>query len=301
MKKFILRICLFALFLFIIDKGFYYFLDKAPKLEYDQRLEQVINGKVNKELIVLGSSRGAGNIIASQIQNETKLTSYNLSYPGSNVLFHEFILKSLLKFNKKPKKIIFSIDNPSEFLEEKSLLFRFDRLYPLSKYNYINKELVDREERNLLSWVFCLGRLNKTSFSLKQVSAPVENPILTCGSMPFIKKLPNAKMEFSNTVETYDANKELSEKLQAFKNIQSICKENNIQLIFVFSPNYKTFNTNFEKRFRKLMLPENEILVYDKTNPIYKKEAYYFDVSHLMKNGATVFTNEIVEYIKKKQ
>lgn len=290
---------MFALFLFIIDKGFYYFLYEAPKLEYDTRLEKVIKGEVNKELIILGSSRGAGNIIAGQIQKETKLTSYNLSYPGSDVLFHEFLLKSLLKFNHKPKKIIFSIDNPTEFLNEKSLLFRFDRLYPLSKYNYINKELVDRKERNVLSWLFCLGRLNKNSFALQQISAPNENPILPCGSMPFIKKLPNAKLTFSNSIEKYDTKKELSEKLQAFKNIQNSCKENNIQLIFVFSPNYKTFNANFEKRFRKLMLPENKIVVYDQTNPIYKKENYYFDVSHLMKNGATIFTNEIVAFIKK--
>jgi hypothetical protein len=283
--------------LFIIDKGFYYFLDKAPKLEYDQRLEKVINGKINKDLIVLGSSRGAGNIIASQIQKETKLSSYNLSYPGSNVVFHEFILKSLLQYNQKPKTIIFSIDNPYEFMEEKSLSFRFDRLYPLSKYNYINQELVNREERNILSWAFCLGRLNKASFSFKPVQAPLENPILSCGSMPFIKKLPTPKMEFFDNIEVYDMNKELPEKVLAFKNIQAICKEKNIQLIFVFSPNYRKFNTNFEKRFRKLMMPENKILVYNTSNPIYKDEAYYFDVSHLMKNAATVFTTEISTFI----
>jgi hypothetical protein len=299
MKKFLLKIGLFALVLFIFDKGFYYFLDKAPTLEYDQRLEQVINGKINKDLIVLGSSRGAGNIIASQIEKETKLSSYNLSYTGSNVLFHEFILKSVLKFNKKPKKIILSIDSTHEFIYEETLNFKFDKLYPLSKYNYINNELIDKKERNIASLLFCLGRLSKNSFSLKKEQIPTKNPFLPCGSMPFVEKLPGSNIEFSKNIEVYDIKKELPEKLKAFKNIQTICNENNIQLIFVFSPNFKAYNVDFEKRFRKLMLPENKILIYNKTNPIYKDKAYYFDVSHLMKSGAVIFTSEISTFINK--
>ena len=297
MKQFLLKIGLFAIVFFIIDKGFYYFLDVAPKLEYDERLELVINGKINKDLIVLGSSRGADNIIASQIENQTKLSSYNLSYIGSNVIFHEFILKSILKFNEKPKIIIFSIDNPYEFIEEKSLLFRLDRLYPLSKYNYINQELINKEERNLLSWTFCLARLTKTNFALKQVKTPLENPILSCGSTPFVKKSSSSKMNFSESFEEYNTKNELPEKLKSFRRIQTICKVNNIKLIFVFSPNYCNFNTNFYRRFQKLMFAENKVLVYDNTNPLYKDEAYYFDVSHLMKNGAIVFTTEISTFI----
>ena len=297
MKKFLLRIGLFAFVLFIFDKGFYYFLDKAPTLEYDQRLEQVINGKINKDIIVLGSSRGAGNIIASQIEKETSLSSYNLSYTGSNVLFQEFILKSVLKFNKKPKKIILSIDNTHEFIYEKTLNFKFDKLYPLSKYNYINNELIKQKERNIASHLFCLGRLSKNSFLLEQEPIPTKNPFLPCGSMPFVEKLPGYKFEFSNAIEGYDIKKELPEKLKAFKNIQAICKENNIQLIFVFSSFFKEFNTDFEKRFRKLLLPENKILIYNKANPIYKDKAYYFDASHLMKSGAIIFTSEISTFI----
>lgn len=297
MKKFLLQISLFALVFFIFDKGFYFFLDKAPTLEYDQRLEQVINGKINKDLLVLGSSRGAGNILASQIEKETKFSSYNLSYTGSNVMFQEFVLKSVLKFNKKPKKIILSIDNNQEFVYEKTLNFKFDKLYPLSKYNYINKELIDQKERNILSLAFCLGRLSKKSFLLEKEQVPTKNPFLACGSMPFIEKLPGYKFEFSQQNEVYDVKKELPEKLKAFQNIQAICKANTIQLIFVFSPNYKQFDTNFEKRFRKLMLPENKILIYNRTNPIYKDQAYYFDALHLMKSGAIIFTSEISTFI----
>jgi hypothetical protein len=128
MKRFLKNSILFIILFFIIEKGTYYFLYKSPEREYDKRLENVINGKVNKDLIVLGSSRGSGNIIASQIEKETGLSSFNLSYQGANIIYLEFILKTLLKFNKAPSKVLLAIDNPAEFTKVSTLNFRFDRL-----------------------------------------------------------------------------------------------------------------------------------------------------------------------------
>jgi hypothetical protein len=39
-----------------------------------------MDGKINKDIIFNGSSRGARDIIASQIERETGQTAYNLSY-----------------------------------------------------------------------------------------------------------------------------------------------------------------------------------------------------------------------------
>ncbi|NEW78278.1 MAG: hypothetical protein GZ086_02395 [Gelidibacter sp.] len=297
MKKFIKHSVLFFVIFFIAEKSAY-FISNASEREYDKRLEYVINGKMNKDLIILGSSIGASNILAGQIENETGLTAYNLSYPGSNVLFHEFILKSLLKFNNSPKTIILTIDNPSEFIEEKTLKYRSDRLYPLAKYNYINNELINQNEKNFMSKLFCLARLNTSVFKFDKIKTPIENPIDSSGSMPFIKKTSTIEMEFLEEVKGYTIKFELKEKLRAFKSIQKLCADNNIQLIFVFSPNYQKFNAAFEKRFQQLMLDENKIMVYDTLNPIYKNKDFYYDVSHLMKNGASIFTAEISTFIK---
>ncbi len=95
MKKFIKTILIFTLIFFIIDKAAYFILVKTSKLQSDKKLEKILEGGMDKELIVLGSSRGIGNLIGEQLENETGLTTYNLSYRGSDIIFQAYIFKSL--------------------------------------------------------------------------------------------------------------------------------------------------------------------------------------------------------------
>lgn len=299
MKRFLIHILSFAILFFIGEKLSYFFLIQAPKREYDKRLEKIIKGEINKDLVVLGSSRGAGNVLAGQIEKETGLTAYNLSYQGSNVIFHQFILKTLLDYNSKPKTILLVVDNPYEFVEEESLGFRYDKLYPLTKYSYINNILIKNGEHSSISKFLFLERLHSCHSKLKKEKAPDENPIDASGSMPLLisnKKLPDYLM----VEENYKTDCELEDRLNAFRNIQNICREKNIELVFVVSPNYKTLNIDFIARFKKLMLPENKIKVYDTENSIYKDSSYFYDVSHLNKKGAEIFTKELIQFINSK-
>ncbi|AXT20751.1 hypothetical protein D7030_11735 [Flavobacteriaceae bacterium AU392] len=296
MKKFLLNIVVFSALFFIVEKSIYFFIANAPNKEYDKRLEYILKGEMNKNLIVLGSSRGANNIIAEQLQNETGLTSYNLSYRGADIVFQEFLLKTLLKFNTKPKKVILIIDDIYEFNYEPTLKFRIDRLSPLKKYNYINNELIRRGNKNVLSKIFCLSRVNRKDFNLKKNNVLPINKMTAFGSKVILSK-GNSKMTYKSTFEKYSTEFEQKEKLHAFSRIQELCKSNQIELIFIFPPNYRIFNTSFLNRFNELVQQENKIMIYDTLNPVYKNESYYRDVSHLMKNGAEIFTSEVSTFI----
>ena len=102
-----------------------FFINSSPSKEVDKRLEFVLKGKINKDIIILGSSKGSRDIIASQLESETNQTAYNLSYPGSNIEFHEFMLRTLVTFNNAPKMVILTVDNPIQFLNESLINFRF--------------------------------------------------------------------------------------------------------------------------------------------------------------------------------
>ena len=114
----------------------------------------------------------------------------------------------------------------------------------------------------------------------------------------FLKNKKSTEMKFITEVEDHSETDWLVDRLSAFKNIQKICKLNNIEIIFVFSPNFRTFNDSFKNRFEKLVFPENKIMVYDTLNPIFKNEKYYYDVSHLNGNGADIFTSELISFIE---
>ena len=297
MKTFLKYVFLIALIFFVLEKGFYYFIAYAPKKEYDKRLECILEGKMNKDIVVLGSSRGANDIIAKHVEDATHFSTYNLSYRGSNILFHEFILTSLLKFNKPPQKVLLVLDGVFEFVGNSTLNFRNDRLLPLKKYNYVNDELIEQGEKNILSHVFCLSRIDRKDFSLRKSKPDPKNTLTPHGSILETAKLKKT-LVYNHQPVPYTSDNEIPEYIDALRRIKQMCRMNGIELVFVFPPNFETFNVSFFNRFSEFVDSE-KVLVYDTLNPKYKDESYYLDHSHLLKNGAEVFTSEIIKFLNK--
>lgn len=295
MKRFVKHIILFVIIFFVVEKITWFVLQNGPLKQFDTRIEHLVKGQINKELIVLGSSRGIGNILARQLENETNLSAYNLSYQGSNVNFHEYILKTLLKHNQTPKIIVLSIDNPSQFLDDKTITFRNDMLKPFTKYNYINETLIKQGETSRLSTLLFSARLHRAHFLFRKKTPHKNNPQDSSGTMPLLKK-NSLYLFYDKDVTPYDITQEEPSKLKAFKSIQELCKTNGIRLIYAISPSFNAFNYNFYNRFKRLVNEKN-IVLYDTLNPKYKDRAYYFDYTHLLKNGATLFTSEISTFI----
>ncbi len=298
MKKFIKNLLLFGVLFFFFDKIFIVFLAISPTKEIDKRLESVLNGKLNKEIIVLGSSRGARNIIASEIEKKTGHSAYNLSYPGSDIEFHEFIIRSLVKYNKTPKAVILSLDYPMAFLPDSILNFRLDRMYPLVKYNYINDELVARGEKNkLMSYLFALHRMNKSNIDIRQKKFSALDTIFPDGSMPISFQRHDEDWSPSATLYKYNKKNELKVKLECFKKIRAICKEKNIKLILVLPPFFDTMDPKFKERVLQLSENNSDFFEFNHQNPIYKSKDYYYDRTHLNNKGAKIFSNELADYL----
>lgn len=298
MARFLKTLIFFIVLFLLFDRLFYSFLWISPKLEVDKRLEEVITGKINKDLMVFGSSRGARNIIASQIEDSLSIEAYNLSYPGSDITFHEFMLRSVIKFNKKPKIVLLVIDNPDEFYPSSSIKFRLDRLYPLSKYDYINEELILKGEKSILSNFIVLERINKRNFDIRKKQFSALDTIFKCGSMPISFQDNRTSYQNDTILRKYETNKELKEKLAAFNSFQNLCTEHGIKMIVVFPPQLINIDNGLEERIRALTSTSATIYSYDKQNPVYQNKNYFYDIAHLKKNGAQVFTNEIINFLK---
>ncbi|HNP33129.1 MAG TPA: hypothetical protein PKN96_07535 [Flavobacterium sp.] len=300
MKKFLIYLAAFSVLFLIYDRLFLFFIYASPSKESDKRLELVLNGKINKDIIVMGSSSGARDIIASQLEKETKQTVYNLSYPGSNIEFHEFLLRSLLTFNSTPKMVILTLDGPNEVLPDSMLTFRLDRLYPLIKYDYINKELIDRNEKNaILSKLFVLHKMTKANFDLRQKKFTALDTVFSDGSMPisFQKENVNWNEKLEDTI--YQLQKESKVKIKCLQKIVTVCKQHNIKLLLVFPPNFREITPMFEKRMLQIAGKNSWFYEYDASNKIYTNKDYYFDLNHLKRNGAVIFTHEIADYLSK--
>jgi len=300
MKKFLSKILIFSLLFFAFDKLFILIRNYTPQLEVDQRLDILLQGKMDADILIFGSSIGARGIIASNLSKELNLKAYNLSYPGSNIDFHEYILRQALEHgNKKPKTVILTIDEPAQLIKNNSINFRHERLYPLVKYSEVRNELVLREEKNkFFAQLFVLYQLNKSNFDLRKKHFTIHDSIMPCGSMPSYNTTNNFPAKYEQLPSTYHKEKESKYLLSKFNSFVNLCYQNKINLVLVFPPKYKNRNKALEERFKFLTKNKALYFSFDDQNPVYRNKLYYEDASHLRTNGAIIFSQDLAIFLQ---
>ena len=298
MVKYIIQLSLFLGIFLVIDKLFIPVINWSANAEVDKRLELIINGEMNKDIIVTGSSRGSRDVIAHRIGNRLGVSAYNLCYPGSDVVFHKFLIESLLKFNKPPKYILLVVDDNQELQYEGTVVFRKDRLYPLVKYPYIWSYLADIDDKpEWISRLLIINRLNKSNFDLRKKQFTPHDTLTSCGSMPISWHRDDWFYQFVDD-DSYDIENEVDYKLKAFLEMINLIKSSGSHLVIVFPPNYKPHSPDFEKRIKYLAGEDVDYCVYDVKDSVYLMRDSYFDESHLMREEAERFTDEIINYIE---
>ena len=298
MMKFAAKLLLFAVIFLIYDKIFIIVANRSAEVEVDKRLEYLVKGEINKDIIVIGSSRGARDIVAEQIENETGFSAYNLCYPGSNLEFHAFILRTLVEFNDLPQVVLLVVDDDTEFLYDSTITFRKDRLYPLVKYPYIREELANLGDKDkYLSKFLILHQLNKANFDIrKKVFTPLDT-IMNCGSMPISWQAKAKDRYFIADEREYNPDNEVIEYVNSYKEIIKTCSLNKIRLVVVFPPLSRSHSKSFENRIKELSDGDIHFYIYNTENQIYRNKDYYQNGGHLMRKGAVVFTDEIILFL----
>ncbi len=299
MTKFLYKITIFSLIFFVIDKAFLLVEKKLPSWQADRRLEKLLEKEIAADLIVLGSSRGAADIIAGQMDAVINKSCYNLCYKGSDIIFHEFLFEKVTQLQQnKPKWVALVLDDPSELLPSTNLKFREDKLYPLIGYPSIKEELVARGKKTALivDWFVSYRIRESIPQNLKQAYSKT---LMPCGSEPIDEPSKGLDtIEFDAKLDEYEPSKELKAKKEALHSILDMAKKHQIQLLFVFPPNYYGQNKIFAKRMRALIGEEALFYNYNTDNEVYSTAKYYYDGAHLNRSGAKIFTQELAAYIK---
>ncbi len=300
MKKFLITSLIFFAGFFVVDKALLFLRNTAPAREVDKRLEMIITGKMNSNILIYGSSRGARDIIASQLADSLHTTAYSLAFPGSGIEFHQWLLEQTLKNgNKKPGLVMLVVDDPTELLPNGLLHFRLDRLYPLVKYPVIREQLIERDGKDeYLSKLFIVSQLGISNFNITQKHFKRIDTLLPDGSMPISWQDSRFAGKYLTNITQYKVEDEIPGNRQAFLNFIKLCKENNINLLVVSPPNCYRSTIGFNERMKELTAGYGSFLLFDSTKPYTKDGSYYYDDVHLRTNGAIIFTNEVIDYIK---
>jgi len=299
-KPFVRTLLIILVITFIVDKLFYFSLNHLPKQQYDKRLEKIITGELDKDIIILGSSRAARNILAEEIESKTRISSFNLGFPGSDIDFHSFLLKSLIDAGTKPRIVLLVLD-PVTF-KKSELTFRMDKLYPLMKYDAMNKVVCTRDGKSTFFSKISIAYRVRENFPMNYFRWKPDKfeVVKENGSMPLEGKseLWNPDTFNYSYFSQYDSSDEAEIYQNIINDIVFMCRNNNIKLIYVYPPNFAPFQASFVDRVQNLTSDSIPSIIYDLNDSIYHKVEYFYDGGHLNTAGAKIYTNEIIKSLK---
>ncbi|MEO0731828.1 MAG: hypothetical protein AAFZ52_03265 [Bacteroidota bacterium] len=299
MAKLLIKCGVFLLLLVLVDKAFLPVRQSAPARQEDQRLHRLFSGELNKELIVIGSSRGAADIEAWALEAGLNLEAFNLSYGGTDVDMHTYLLEQLVAHNDAPRMIIKIIDDSFELTAADKNRFRFDVLYPLVRHAPVREELVRRGEKNYwLTQLFITHQLSKSAYDPRPVS-PASDTIRRYGLMPKSGHIKDKEQYLSRREGPYEEERELAYKLAAFRAFQQLAHEHGIRVVYAIPPSFKPPTPGFRERITEL-LRSDELLFYNPAEVTqYQDRSLFSDPYHLNAYGAKCYTRDLLRFLQR--
>jgi hypothetical protein len=271
----------------------------APLQKQDTRIQKIINHEINSDIIILGSSRALNNYSPQALQKGTGKTCYNLGFSGSNVIFHEEILKLVLSKSKKPELIVYNIDDAGTLFTNEGISFRFDILYPFVENNDVNSIVCEQNKKALWATYLCRTYRHNVNFvnavryllnGKEDLDIMVSN-IDSMGANLIPVGASKAKASFLKTRILPEAQDLNMDYINSFVNIQKICAANNIKLVVCFPPLLMKPMQGFENRIKKLLLPSTYSFSF--SSRFTQNPELFLNPDHLNCDGAFVFSDSL--------
>ncbi|MBT3864559.1 hypothetical protein HOF67_00855 [Candidatus Peregrinibacteria bacterium] len=305
-KKSVLAIAIFLIILLALDRAISFAISEAIiARQYDTRIQKIMDQELDHDILVFGSSRASRNIRAEQISEITGTSMYNLGFHGSDVDYHEDILRLTLEAGNIPKEIILVVDDDFEVIEHPAINFRIDTLYPFLNYRPVTNIVCKRETKECIPTY--ISHSYTQNINLDEALAYLDegqlipddlNQIQPDGSMPiFIKSEKYPAMQYDGSTRQYDPTKESPLLLEEFAKIVALCEKYNIALTILFPPNYKKPTAGFKKRILELAGP-NATSIDFSTDPTFQKKSLYYDTNHLDDQGSLLFSKKLANTLK---
>jgi hypothetical protein len=261
-------------------------------------------GKINSDIVIYGSSRAWKHLSPKIITQKTNISAYNLGIEGHNFWLQNLRHKILLKKNKKPKLIIFSVDiftlqknkdlyNSEQFLpymlwnnqiEETTISYngfnRFDYNIPLIRYYGKYKEVVTAVS------VF----LKPTNNKIKRVNGYQGQ------NKKWSDDFSKAKLKMNKYKISLD-----EKTVVLFEKFLKDMNEEGVKVVFVYTPEFIEGQKFIQGRKELISLyskfsKQYNIPFYDfsKDAICYRKD-FFYNSNHLNKEGAELFTRKFVD------
>lgn len=310
MKKFLIKGLLFSLPIFLMA----YWADVviSSDLRHSNKYAEkelptwnaVFDGKVDSDLLIYGSSRAWVHYNPMMITERTGILSYNFGVDGSNIFLQYLRHQLSMKYNKKPKQIIYSVDMFT--VQKKTEIFNWVQFLPYALWNKDIEATVSQfSNYNFYDYYIPLvryyGQYEAVEKALRYRTGHLSNPIgRVRGYMGRDEKwnadFDKAKAKMKKYKIVVD-----SKAVALFEKFIDECRQNHIQLTFVYPPEYIEGQQFIENRREVMELyhtisEKYKIPFFDYTHDAlsYDKR-YFYNANHLNKTGSELFTSKLID------
>lgn len=269
--------------------------------------DDVFEGNINSEMVIYGSSRAVVQIDPMIIQNKLGRTCYNLGIDGNNIWLEYFRHQQLLRKNNKPSLIIHSLD--IFMLSDSTEILNSEQFLP---YMFFNKEIRSLYVNNdrFSCWDFYIPLIryyrNQTAIfhTFKLMIKPEQKSEgrkqgYEGQDLEWNTDLHKAKLKMKSFEAKMD-----NRSVHLFEKYLKECKEQNIALVFVYTPEYiegqqfvqnrKAILDYYLELSKKYAIP---FLDYS-TDSISFNKSYFYNSGHLNRKGSERFSQKLANDLK---
>lgn len=313
MKNFLIKILLYVIIIltacysmqFIIDEGL-----KRHKNGIFADWDLIFQGKINSNIVILGSSRASGHFNPTIIESKTGLSCYNLGIGAGKINLEEARWQSLLKYNNPPKIVIQNVDIFS-LHPENNVVYK-EQFLPFLSEPTILSSLKKIDNNVWLENIIPLYKYRGYRKLVFQGSKAFFNRIEDSQSSNSTKGYYSFKGKWNNDFENFKKKNKKAEfswediktGIVFLKSMIEDCKKKHIEIILVHTPMYFELQNimpqkdQFDSIIVKLAKDYNiYYLDYSKDPLSYKKE-YFYNSQHLNEKSADLFTEKLADSLK---
>lgn len=312
MKKFIRKVAWFLLPIVILAYPIDYFLSSNLKksISYAEGEYLVWNdiyeSRIDADIAIYGSSRAWHHFDPRIIGDSLHATAYNFGIDAHNFWLEYLRHKEYLRYNKKPKLILMSVDVFS--FEKKPELINADQFLPYLFRKDV-REFTSSYEG--YSWFDYRLPLLRYYGKMEVMLRAVKNFAGRNGGAPArvkgymgVKKKWNSDMDMAKQRKKhYRVNLDTA-SIQLFDTFLAECQAGGIPVVIIYSPEYiegQHFTQNREegmKLYRDFSKKYNVPFLDYSADAMCTDREYFYNATHLNRYGAEVFTRKLVTDLK---
>jgi len=269
---------------------------------------QIVNGQINADIVISGSSRAQTHYDPRIIEQATGLSTYNIGRNGSQTDLQLAVLKTYLQHNRKPKLIIHNLDSfsfvtskeiydPAQYipyLSEAPIYAAVKKVYPdawkwkyFPLYAYVVTDIRFAWLTGVKRWLGSTPRedhINGFTPRFTQWTGDFEH---------YREQNPNG---VAFEIEAQGV-RDLSE-------LAALCRQKNIRLLFVYSPVFYEMQRLERNRseifgvFTKIAAEFDYPIIDFSESDISKNQENFYNSQHLNSKGATQFSAALAKHLE---